>query len=154
VPESQLIRLLGGELSVAEREMVVEHLGECSKCRDAWEELRSTWDLLGRSPTTPPARDLTGAVLAQVAALQAGRRRWASVARVAAVIALASGVGIMAGIWASPRPTVAQAPPVTDEQLVATLGLDAVDEGADLFAALFEPEEWDETEASAQEQPS
>lgn len=149
VPDNVLIRLAGNELSAAEREAVMRHLDECATCRGAWEEMRSTWDLLGQITATPPARDLTGPVLAGAAAGQARRGRWAWAARVAAVIALAGGLGIMAGLLKPPRTRWAStSPTVSDEQVVAALGLDALDD-ADLLAGLFETEE-----TPIQEQPS
>jgi len=156
VYENLLIRLAGDELDAAQREAVMTHLSACRRCQGAWEEMRSTWDLLGQVTVTPPARDLTGTVLARAAALHARKQRWVSATRVAAVIALASGVGIAAGLLTPRKPQLTNAAPVpSEEQVVAVLGLDEIDDDTGVLAGLFDVDEMDETgEAPTQEQPS
>lgn len=156
VSENLLIRLAGDELEAAERTEVMGHLEECPRCRATWESLRATWDLLGEVTAMPPAHDLTAAVLARAAEPLPERNRWALAARVAAMIALAGGVGIVAGLLTPRTPTLADSTtPVTEEEVVTALGLDTLDDGGYLLAGIFETEASDaDAEAPLQEQPS
>jgi anti-sigma factor RsiW len=153
VLESTLIRLVSGELPPREREQVLQHLHGCAECRHAWEELRHAWDLLDQATVTLPARDLAGSVLARAAVLRGRRARWASLARVAAVIALASGLGIVAGLLAPSRSEqLVTTHTVSDEQVTEALGLNDLEGGADLLAGLFDSAE--EEQATHEEQTS
>lgn len=139
VSGNKLIRLAGGELTAGEREQVMNHLQVCPKCRGAWEELRATWALLGQAEAIPPANDLAARVVQAAAISRAKQARWAAAARIAATIALAAGIGIAAGVLAPPGAVYAPGgTPVSDEQILEMLGLEAVDGGTDLLAGVFE----------------
>lgn len=139
VPDNQLIRLVAGELTAAEREQVMSHLHTCAKCRHAWEELRATWELLGQADGPLPEKDLAPRVLQAATRSRSRKIRWIAVARVAATIMLAAGIGIVAGVLAPPTaPYATGATAVSDEQMIEMLELDAMDAGTDLLTGIFE----------------
>ena len=98
-----ILRHLSGELAPEQRRDFQEHLGECSVCRAARDELRESWELLGGWEIDAATVDLTDRILART---DAGRRPltptrptpwWAATLRAAASIALAVGMGVAAG---------------------------------------------------------
>lgn len=139
IPETQLLRLVAGELADDERLALEAHLSSCASCRAQYEELRRSWEILGHWPLPEGPADLTGSILAAAAAptppdapaITAGTRRagrrpgWL---RVAAAIAVASAVGVCAGL-AIPGGrigTTSVARHVTMEEVVWSLGLDVL----------------------------
>lgn len=142
VSENKLIRLTAGELPAVEREHVLNHLQSCPQCRELWNGLRATWEILGQIADTPPEKDLTGAVLARAAVMRSRHTRWMAVAHVAAVVILAAGLGIAAGrLGSAGSENAVTARPVSDEQVIEALGLDAMDAGTRLLAGIFEPDD-------------
>jgi anti-sigma factor RsiW len=117
--ETELIRLVGGELSPPQADELRTHVAHCPKCTRALAAVQSTWDVLGQWQVDAPQRDLAGAVLRA-----ASRPRALPWPRIAAAILAAAGAGLLAGRTA---PLTEPAPhAVSDEQLVEHLGLDAL----------------------------
>jgi ferric-dicitrate binding protein FerR (iron transport regulator) len=135
--ESDLIRLLGGETTAQRRSEIQAHLETCQPCRRLYRELQLTWDALGvLSP--PAAPDLTASILAAARHRRAFGGSWAA----AAVLALAAGAGVVAGLATAPAPTVR----VSADEVIQAIGLDALADGPSAFATLFVPESQDSTE--------
>jgi len=99
-----ILRLLSGELEPDARRELQDHFEACSACRSAYEDLQASWDVLGDWQVDASAIDLTERVLANAGAAerrQVQRIRlaayWTVPLRAAALIVLATGLGIGAG---------------------------------------------------------
>jgi len=98
-----ILRLVGVELSSWEEEDLRQHLTDCPACQATWNRLRETWQELGEWQVVPP-RDRQEAIVGAVTELMPergaglfqgiGRGR---ILRIAASLALATGLGIAAG---------------------------------------------------------
>lgn len=123
--EPRLIRWMAGELSPADAREVEAHAGTCDSCREHCRQLRSVWELMGGLRVEAPKRDLTSEILS--AARRDGSPRWTLIGRHAAAVALAAGLGILAG-WLSPahRDRQLTLPAVSQEELLARTGLDVL----------------------------
>jgi anti-sigma factor RsiW len=133
--ETELIRLVGGELSAARADELRQHLAHCRRCAAALAAIQSTWDVLGQWQVEPPQGNLTAAVLRA-----ASRPRPMPWLRIAAAILMAAGAGLLAGRTA---PLSAASPQtVSDAQLVEQLGLDALaDPAVSLTQLILETDE-------------
>lgn len=153
VPEKMMIRSLAGELTGSEREQILSHLRVCPDCDGAWKDLSATWELLGQIDAPPPPRDFAGPVLAKAATLEIRGLSSNRAVQIAAVIVLAVGLGIVAGLLAPRRSSYAYlTPAVSDEQVVDALGLDEMIPDTSLFAGVFGTQ--DVPDDADQEQPS
>ena len=126
--EIELVELAAGNLPAGRQTAVRDHLGQCPECNRRFDELRRTWQALGRWTVEPAGCDVGPAV---AAALRADVRPrltprfgpWVPVAaRAAASIALAVAVGYTAGRLSGPAPPGA-APtlgPAPSEQVAAS----------------------------------
>ncbi|MGB9623538.1 MAG: anti-sigma factor family protein [Phycisphaerae bacterium] len=136
--DSEVIRLVAGELSPAEAAAVRAHVGSCGECATRVREQESLWALLGTWEATRAVPDLTAEVLARLGEEPAGRSRvltysagwrarWVQVGRIAAAMLIAAGAGHAVGRWTSPRGrSDANVPvPVLTADVVESLGLDA-----------------------------
>lgn len=102
IDESRLIRLVSGELPEETRERAEGHIVECPVCRDRYETLRATWELLGSwQPAAPPGNLVP--VIQRRAAEPRVVRRWASIGGLAAAVAVAMLTGAVAGRFAAAR---------------------------------------------------
>lgn len=129
--EVELIRLVAGELEGGPAEEVRRHVAQCRTCAETLAELEATWQVMGAWDEDAPASDLWPAVRAS-AELQARRQSgWVprtrpTLLRAAASVAVAVGLGWMAGTWVA-RPAGGGADvmgPVPEEELIESLGLD------------------------------
>lgn len=99
----QLVWYIVGEMAEAEREPIEQHLAECSACREACENLRSTLgrqaDEAAESRVRPQFREaLRAEIRSEIALARRGRRRlrqlrWAVSA--AAVLTVMLGLGLL-----------------------------------------------------------
>jgi anti-sigma factor RsiW len=134
--ESELVRLVGGEVPADRRERLVGHLQSCPSCRRTFDEIQATWELLGELQVQPTGADFTSRVLA-AAARRPAPLPWL---RIAAAIVVAAGAGWIAGRampLPGPAPLAAATSQVSDEQLAVSLGLDALVDRPDVLAQLF-----------------
>lgn len=124
--ESLLIRWVAGELPAPQRDALDRHAAQCDACRSRRTELQHVWDAAGELEFLPPPRDLTDAVLA-AARQSIGRTRTpASVyaLRLAAAVALAAGLGTVAGRLLPPAAHESPATAVVSEdELLDRTGL-------------------------------
>ncbi len=108
----ELLELIGGHLSDAAATAANEHLAACPDCARRHRRMRRLWQLLGRWQLPADTSRARPAPSSPREAQKAGRPvRWWSLAgplRLAAVLALAAGVGAAAG-WLTP------AAPIDDE---------------------------------------
>lgn len=130
--ESELIRLLAGELPETESARVRAHLSTCPGCAQINSQLLATWTALADDVISAPAGDLTSRILA------AARRptplpTWA---RVAATILLAVGAGAAAGVLAPAHRPVVASPPVSAADVVQALGLDSLADDSTALAQI------------------
>jgi hypothetical protein len=102
---------LTGALADADRAALVQHLATCARCREEYDTLRRTWQLLGEVPSPAPepldVRDRFDAALSGHLQRAGSPRRWLSrYGGLAAAAAAALVVGLAAGRMtaASPRP--------------------------------------------------
>jgi anti-sigma factor RsiW len=155
--ESDLVRMVSGELAPDHRQTVLRHLEQCPECSRRLGELTSLWRTLGRWEVDASAHDVAGAVIRTVRITHATPPRdyrwtrpwrWPIPLRAAASFLLAVGLGWAAGRATAPRAAteMAEAPQaasaVTFEQVAQDMGLDALGGGAvtGLAATLFQDE--------------
>jgi predicted anti-sigma-YlaC factor YlaD len=134
--ESIFLNLVAGQVTAQTREALEAHVSECARCRELLAELRQVHEMLGEWTVSPPSIDLSAAVLQAARQQPAARRWWMSAA---AAVLLAGSAGLIAGLVV-PSPMEAAAP-VTDEQVVDALGLDALVEQSAMFVPLLNLEE-------------
>lgn len=118
--DTLLIRLVAGELPPETRSEVAAHLAACTACRERYDRLAATWEVLGVWSVHAPQRDLSAAILRA-----ATRRNLLPWLRIAASVALAAGLG--AGVASIAPPRYAQVPPpqpISDQELVGRTGLE------------------------------
>jgi anti-sigma factor RsiW len=135
--EPRLIRWMAGELPPAAAGELDAHLGNCESCREHCRQLKSMWELLGELRDEAPTRDLTAQILS--AARRDEAPRWAFLGRQAAAIALAAGLGALAG-WLTPAHRTPQTPlaVVSQEELLARTGLDVLVGGEPIVAQVLD----------------
>jgi anti-sigma factor RsiW len=137
--EGGWIRLLTGDLEAVERARLHDHLQSCLECRRQYEELQATRETLRSIRWDSPERDLVAAVRAAAMREQL-RPALFRVSQAAAVILLAAGVGLVAGrLVTSGRNAQTLPTEVSTEELVQSIGLDALDDGA-VLSRLFADE--------------
>jgi len=139
ISDMELLEYVAGRLDPDRRAEVDAQLARSPEDRRRVEALRRTWELMGQWEPDTAGRDVLAGVMERVKA-PAGRAppapfRWQAVGRVAAVWAVAIGLGVGGG-WLSlpPRP----APPPPEElarQVVQALYLDTVGAGGSVGVA-------------------
>lgn len=111
ITDIQMTALLGGHVEPGPRREIERHLADCEPCRSRYRQFAEVWSVLGQWEPACPDIDLRRRILARAREDDAGgifgtRRRWASVTlRAAASIALAIGVGFVAGRWGRTTPS-------------------------------------------------
>ena len=138
--ESDLIRLVAGELSEEDRARVTAHVSGCARCAEARRQLLATWEALDADAIVPPGNDLTDRVLT-AAQRPARAAYWPQAARVAATVLLAVGAGVVAGVLAPARQPVVTAPQVPTQEVVTGLGLDLLSDDMPGLAQLVTHEQ-------------
>ncbi len=126
----ELIELAAGHLAAPQSRECEAHLLACADCRARYEESAGVWDQLGTWELTLPQVDLSERVVRAIDEshrLRMPRRLqfpWRA-ARIAASIAVAMGIGHLAGrmTWdRSPQPVAR----VADDQAAAALYLEEI----------------------------
>jgi len=127
-----ILRLVAGELASSREEELRQHLSGCPSCQSAWRELRDTWQALGEWEVVPPlGRQEVIVRAASDLKPESGAGPfhgigWLRVLRIAASLALATGLGIAAGtvvpIPGSSSGPSAQATP-SDADVAESLGI-------------------------------
>ena len=139
ISDLELLEYVAGRLDPARRAELDGRLARSPEDRRRVEALRRTWDLMGQWEPDTARGDVFAGVMERVRAPAGGALhvpfRWQAAGRVAAVWALAIGLGIGGG-WLSlpPRP----APPPPEElarQVVQALYLDTVGAGGSVGVA-------------------
>ena len=128
-----LLRLVAGELAIAEKRNIQEHLARCPECAREHARLIEVWQALGEWETDVPDIDLTARVLAEMSRESADRGRparrlhaLAPMVRAAASILVAVGLGIGAGYVLPVRfdePESRSGETASAEDIVEALGL-------------------------------
>ena len=67
---SLLSAYIGGEISGMDMLAIRGHIGNCGSCREDYESLRATKQLLARIPTAAPRTDLTKAICSRLDAVE------------------------------------------------------------------------------------
>ena len=102
--EIELIELAGGKLSQATEAKAMAHLQACEPCAQRYGQTKETWQLLGQWDVAAPSLEpIAISTPKRDAPVSGGFFQWRHVAdalRIAAVLALAAGVGVTAG-WLS-----------------------------------------------------
>jgi hypothetical protein len=137
--ESDIIRLVAGELPEDRRAALLAHVEQCPQCGPRYESIAATHLALGDWDVPAPTRDFAPAVLARVRRAAFAR----TAAAVAASIVLASSVGISVALMATPRtaPVAQSRPAPSAEQAALCLGLDSFGGESVGLGAVFAPEE-------------
>ncbi|HUU84162.1 MAG TPA: hypothetical protein VM243_11730 [Phycisphaerae bacterium] len=129
--DADLIRLLAGELDDGPSQNIRRHLTHCRACAATLAELQITWQVLAAGDEEEVTSDLWPAV--RLAAEREAMRPtvWVprtppALLRAAASIAVALGLGWLAGSWVGqPAGRVSQPNgTVPEEELIEALGLD------------------------------
>lgn len=118
----QLVELSLAELGPADQERILEHLGGCAACRDAYAELADgVQQTLAATPSVAPPAGFSGRVLASMAAEASPAARPASRPR-ALLVAAAVVIGLLAGIGGTLAATALlnRPPAASSHQPVAT----------------------------------
>jgi anti-sigma factor RsiW len=126
VKDIELIELVGNRLEPEREKLVRGHLGSCADCQAKFEELGTTWDLLGAWEVSP----LEGVEVANVRTVERPRPlrtirliQPAVLLRVAASVGVAALIGYTAGRWSiGPNRTTASLEPPS---YLSVLGLEA-----------------------------
>ena len=134
--ESQLLQLICGELAGSSRLEAQAHLDDCQSCRSRLTDCRRIWDELGRWEAPQPPGSLASRIM--TAALCPAAIERSSWRRFAAALVLAAGVGIAAGLITPPSATPAVAGEVQIQDVVRSLGLDALGSDMGLAEGLIE----------------
>jgi len=134
----QLGGYVDGELAVADRDAIAVHLGGCPACRAELESLKSLADGLSTSAEVPVPDELWPTIERRLDA-EAGKGRRRTPFRIAAMIALAVGLGGSALYWVVETAGRAQAAPVNFKIILDTLPLDA-EEAFRKFLVLYNAE--------------
>lgn len=131
----ELIELAAGHLSPDDAARIDAHVRSCAACAERLATVSATWRELGSWTTPEQAGDVTAGVLAQIDAESQpvrtiGRLPWRA-ARIAAVLALAGGIGHLAGrmTWTTAPLAELSAAGQEPEQAAEALYLDALGEG-------------------------
>jgi anti-sigma factor RsiW len=129
--ESDLIRLLAGELPDARQRALAEHVRQCPSCAARHAELAGVHELLGAWDVVAPLRDLHAEVMRRAVQVRPApwweRGQWTQArARVAAAVALAVGAGVAAGVLAPVPQRAPEARAVAEHEVIESLGLDAL----------------------------
>jgi hypothetical protein len=141
--ESDLIRMISGELAGDALAGADAHVEQCQTCAARADEMRGVWDLLEAWQVDARGHEVDGAVLQAVGPLLSASRmdrwvrpwRWPVPLRAAASIVLAVGVGwgTAAGTARQGGPVLAGLPestePVTAEAVARDMALDALSGG-------------------------
>ena len=131
-----LSALLDGELDVAERKFVHDHLQECDACREAAVEFGAVKGIMGNLPRlVAPEAFVSGALVRRrsrardtAAVVVRGKRRWVIGAAAAAAVAITLG-GLV-----TPRPS--SRPPI-DLYVARHISVsDGVDDGGQVLFAV------------------
>jgi len=137
ITDIDLLEYLAGRLPPDRRAAVEARAAGSESVRRRLDELRGTWDALGRWEVDASDRDLLPGVLARVererTLVVRLPSRWRAVARVAAMWLVAVAVGVGAGryVVSQRRPTEQDGATaaVEDEDVVQALYLDAIGSG-------------------------
>jgi predicted anti-sigma-YlaC factor YlaD len=119
VNDSQMLELLGEHLPETEHRQLMAHIDQCDRCREYWQQLSDSWNLLGDWDIDTTDVDLRARIMARVQ--QNTDIQWhqaGSLLKVAASILIAVSVGHVAG-----RLYRANAPHTTDQQIVQAMHL-------------------------------
>lgn len=140
--DTQLIRLVAGELSSGERATCIAHIETCAHCRQRLEAQQQAWEMLGQWGVDLPPGGFTVDVnrpLGRIEPVLAGfpRHSW----RMAAAVMLAAGAGVVAGLVVPSTSTSIAAAEVPHDQVVEQLGLDELAESSGALEALLAPVE-------------
>lgn len=140
--DSQLIRLVAGELSAEERAECLAHMETCAHCRQRLEAQQQAWEMLGQWGVDLPPGEFTVDVhrpLGRIEPVQtsSNRHHW----RMAAAVMLAVGAGVVAGLTVPSAPTSIAAAEVPHDQVFEQLGLDELAQSSGPLEALLAPME-------------
>jgi anti-sigma factor RsiW len=141
--ESELLKMVAGELAEPRRAEVAEHVEGCTTCAQQLQDLRDVWGAMDAWAVDTAGHEIDRAVLAaagsETIAFPARHWhtpwQWPVPLRAAASFLLAAGIGWAAGMMAPNRARpdqadiVASAEPVTPGQIAADLSLDALNGG-------------------------
>ncbi len=98
---ADLLRCVSGEAGPDEAAAIHGHLADCPACADAIAALRQTWAALDAWQPETTGADISGRVLRAVEIEAATPKRhywrWPALMRVAASVAIATGLGVGAG---------------------------------------------------------
>jgi predicted anti-sigma-YlaC factor YlaD len=99
VSEKMMLDLLGGQAAEEQRSQVMEHIRNCRQCEKVWQEMKETWEQLGRLQGERARAKLTDDIMRAIAGRgRRGRNQWTrELVRIAASIAVAIFIGYMAG---------------------------------------------------------
>jgi len=130
--ESDLIRLVSGELNGPAEAKLRDHLRDCARCALLLAELRATWDMLGTWEEPTSAIDHWSAIREGLVRERRGRLiplARGDLLRAAASVAFALGLGWTTGwLVGRPAPTLREEPAL--ETLIEPLGLDELAGGS------------------------
>ncbi len=147
--ESDLVKMVSGELTGDHRDAVAAHLSQCEACAARAQALQQLWQVMGAWQVDASGHEVADGVLVAVGArpILTERSRWARPwqwpvpLRAAASLLLAVGVGWGTGRWTGrpdEGPTLGPQPsePVTAEAVAREMNLDALTGGASTGLAM------------------
>ena len=148
--ESDLVKMVSGELTGDRHDAVMSHLDQCATCAQRADELRRAWRAMGAWQVDTSGHDVSDRVLIAVGTrpISAEQGRWGRPwqwpvpLRAAASLLLAVGIGWGTGRWTGrpdlqgPTPGPRPAEPVTAEAVAREMNLGALTGGAPTGLAL------------------
>ena len=133
--DSEIIRLLAGEMGDPQAQRVRTHIDACAVCSKRLLEFESVSKLLGEADLLPPQRDLTEAIL------RAASRPTISTSpmRIAAAVLLAIGAGVTVGAALPIERPLATAQVADPDAALDALGIDVLAADYTGLTSIFTP---------------
>lgn len=125
----ELIELAAGRLGADRREALDGHLRQCARCREKFDNVRQTWEILGAWEVPVSERGESLDSSAEAAPREKDRRRFVlrsaglvAALRFAAALAVAVPMGYWGGRWSTRRAPIPG--PADPPAYILALGLD------------------------------
>lgn len=141
ISDARLLEYLSGRAEPAERERLEQALAADPHARGRLEELRRTWEALGRWTVDVSGRDVLAGVRAKLQRPEPRVLSWRTIRRAAAMWLAAVTVGVAAGQMLLPAGGAGE-PPATEREVVRNLQLDQLknDKASEAILAVLEGE--------------
>jgi len=128
ISDIQMLEMLGGHIPESEQLRFRDHIGDCSECRQRWQEYEQTWMDLAECQVDTAGHDLVENMISALPAENPPMKLWpaTALARIAASILLAVFLGHVLGKWSAPQPAPPEETAVTQAMFLDALGPESV----------------------------